>query len=111
MRLGIGTINPSARHPAVLAASASTLNYMTGGRFWLGIGSSIKPILQPIGLHLTGQVPRCREAIQIIRQLLEKGQSNLAGEIFTTDNAQFRFDPTSRPCWRIRRPKNAPDER
>lgn len=92
IRLGIGTVNPSARHPAVLAASAATLNQFTGGRFSLGIGSSINPLLHPIGLDVAGQVPRCREAIRIIRQLLEDGGSTFAGEKFSTVDASLRFD-------------------
>ncbi len=92
IRLGIGTVNPSARHPAVLAASAATLNQMTGGRFSLGIGASINPLLHPIGLDVAGQVPRCREAIRIIRQLLEDGGSTFCGEMFSTQDAKLRFD-------------------
>ncbi len=92
IQLGIGTINPSARHPAVLAASAATLNQMIGGRFSLGIGSSINPLLHPIGLDVAGQVTRCREAIRIIRQLLEDGGSTFSGEMFSTLDAKLRFD-------------------
>lgn len=91
-RLGLGTINPSVRHPAVLAASAATLDALTGGRFWLGIGGSIAPLLEPVGLTLAGQVPRCREAVVIVRQLLEQGRSNLAGVVFTTREARLRFE-------------------
>ncbi|HEY7115900.1 MAG TPA: LLM class flavin-dependent oxidoreductase [Tepidisphaeraceae bacterium] len=89
IRLGIGTINPSARHPAIIAASAATLNDLTGGRFWLGIGSSIPSLLNPIGLDVAGQIPRCREAALIIRQLLEHGRSDFAGGVFTTRGAHF----------------------
>lgn len=95
IRLGIGTINPSARHPAVLAASAASVNHFTGGRFWLGIGSSIPPLLRPIGLEITGQLPRCREAVLIIRQLLEHGRSSLAGEVFATRDARLVFEETA----------------
>ena len=84
--------NPVTRHPAVLAASASSLNQLTGGRFWLGIGSSTKMEMQPIGVRLKGQVPRCREAVIIIRQLLEEGHSNLEGEIFRTCSARPLFE-------------------
>ena len=94
-RLGLGTINASARHPAVLAASAATLNHLTGGRFWLGIGSSIRPLLEPVGLSLAGELTRCREAVGIIRQLLEDGYSSLAGGIFTTRDARLRFEETA----------------
>ena len=95
IKLGIGTINPSARHPGVIAASAGFLNHLIGGRFSLGIGSSINPLLHPIGLDVRGQIPRCREAIRIIRQLLEHGTSSLEGEIFSTRNAEARFHGVS----------------
>jgi 5,10-methylenetetrahydromethanopterin reductase len=94
-RLGLGTINPSARHPAVLAASAATLNHLTNGRFWLGIGSSIRPLLEPIGLSLAGELARCREAVVIVRQLLEQGHSSMAGGAFTTRDARLRFEETA----------------
>ena len=90
--LGIGTVNPSARHPAVLAASAGFLNQLTDGRFSLGIGSSINPLLHPIGLDVAGQVPRCREAIRIIRHLLERGSSTFSGEMFSTVDARLLFE-------------------
>ncbi|HXJ78135.1 MAG TPA: LLM class flavin-dependent oxidoreductase [Candidatus Methylomirabilis sp.] len=91
IRLGIGTINPSARHPAIIAASAATLNDLTGGRFWLGIGSSIPSLLNPIGFDVAGQIPRCREAVLIIRQLLEQGRSDFSGKVFTTRDARLVF--------------------
>ena len=92
VRLGLGTINPSARHPAVIAASAGFLNHLIGGRLSLGIGSSINPLLRPIGLDVAGQIPRCREAIRIIRGLLETGSTTLDGEIFVTQDAKARFE-------------------
>ena len=92
VRLGLGTINPSARHPAVIAASAGFLNHLTAGRLSLGIGSSINPLLHPIGMDISGQVTRCREAICIIRDLLERGSSNMAGKMFTTHNATSVFE-------------------
>jgi alkanesulfonate monooxygenase SsuD/methylene tetrahydromethanopterin reductase-like flavin-dependent oxidoreductase (luciferase family) len=90
--LGIGTVNPSARHPAVIAASAGFLSQLTGGRFSLGIGSSTNPQLHPVGLDVAGQVPRCREAIRIIRHLLEHGGSTFSGEMFSTVDAKLLFE-------------------
>jgi 5,10-methylenetetrahydromethanopterin reductase len=92
IRLGLGTVNPSARHPAVIAASAGFLNHLIGGRLSLGVGSSINPLLRPIGLEVEGQIPRCREAIRIIRALLETGSTTLDGEVFSTHDAKARFE-------------------
>lgn len=95
VRFGIGTINPSARHPAVIAASSGFLNHLIAGRFSLGIGSSIDALLNPIGLDVRGQVSRCREAVYIVRQLLESGRSSLEGAQFRTIDARARFHGVS----------------
>ena len=91
IKLGIATINPSARHPAVLAASAATLSQCTSGRFWLGIGSSNASLLSPIGLDNRLQARRCRDAVIIIRQLLEKGGSTFSSQLYTTTDARLMF--------------------
>src|SRR5262245_20265419 len=91
VKLGIATINPQARHPAVLAASAATLSHCTSGRFWLGLGSSNASLLNPIGLEADRQARRCREAVLIIRQLLEQGTSTTLSELFSTRDARLRF--------------------
>lgn len=38
VRLGTGVTNPYLRHPALLAASSSTLDLVSGGRSFLGLG-------------------------------------------------------------------------
>jgi alkanesulfonate monooxygenase SsuD/methylene tetrahydromethanopterin reductase-like flavin-dependent oxidoreductase (luciferase family) len=91
-RLGLATINPSARHPAVLAASAATLNHLTGRGFWLGIGSSNASLLNPLGLEATRQAERCRDAVAIIRQLLETEASTFSSSLFSTTDARLLFD-------------------
>jgi alkanesulfonate monooxygenase SsuD/methylene tetrahydromethanopterin reductase-like flavin-dependent oxidoreductase (luciferase family) len=91
-RLGVATVNPSARHPAVLAASAATVSHHTGGRFWLGLGSSNASLLGPIGLETARPAARCREAAVIIRQLLEARHSTFRGTLFSTTGARPLFE-------------------
>ena len=38
LRLGTGVVNPYYRHPAQIAASVTTLDWLSGGRAFLGIG-------------------------------------------------------------------------
>jgi alkanesulfonate monooxygenase SsuD/methylene tetrahydromethanopterin reductase-like flavin-dependent oxidoreductase (luciferase family) len=91
MRFGIATINASARHPAILAASAATLSRYTSGRFWLGVGSSNASVLAPLGLDTNQQARRCRDAVTIIRQLLEERSSTFASLLYPTRDARFLF--------------------
>jgi 5,10-methylenetetrahydromethanopterin reductase len=93
--LGIGTINASARHPAILAASSATLVGITGRRFSLGLGSSNAHLLGPLGLGMEHQVDRCKEAALVIRQLLSGGTCDLEGRVFTIKGAQLG---SAQPC-------------
>ncbi len=51
-RLGIatGVTNHTTKHPMVLAAHASTMHHLTGGRFALGLGRGIAPLTDAMGL-------------------------------------------------------------
>jgi alkanesulfonate monooxygenase SsuD/methylene tetrahydromethanopterin reductase-like flavin-dependent oxidoreductase (luciferase family) len=93
IRLGIATINPSARHPAILAASAATLSRCTAGRFWLGLGSSNASLLGPIGLAVSQPARRCRDAAIIIRQLLANGCSTFSSPFYMTRDARLLVPP------------------
>jgi alkanesulfonate monooxygenase SsuD/methylene tetrahydromethanopterin reductase-like flavin-dependent oxidoreductase (luciferase family) len=95
IKLGIATVNPSARHPAILAASAATLNHYASRRFCLGLGSSNASLLNPIGLEAEHQARRCHDAVVIIRQLLEEGRSTFSSPLFTTFGARLAFPEVS----------------
>src|SRR5262249_50069487 len=95
VHLGIATTNASTRHPAVLAASTATLLEFTSTPFWLGLSSSTAALLDPVGLRLEQRARRCREAVLIVRQLLEEGRSNFAGNVFNTTDANL-LCPTSK---------------
>src|SRR5918912_2393745 len=46
MRLGTGVVGVFTRGPAILAQHAAPLQNLSGGRFWLGLGSSSKVIVE-----------------------------------------------------------------
>jgi probable F420-dependent oxidoreductase len=52
-QLGIATAatNHNTRHPMVLAAHATTMHRLTGGRYMLGLGRGLKPQLDAFGLR------------------------------------------------------------
>lgn len=51
-QIGIATAatNHNTRHPIVTAAFASTMHHLTGGRFSLGLGRGIAPMMDALGL-------------------------------------------------------------
>lgn len=87
--LGIGTINPVVRHPAVIAASTATVTEISRTTFALGIGSSTLHLLRPLGCDPTRPVTRCQEAILLIRQLLDGKTSSFDGKAYQTEGARL----------------------
>ena len=69
-RLKIGSLvtNPYTRHPAVIAAAASTLDDISDGRAFVGIGAGAG--LGKLGIIRTPPASTIREALHIIRELL-----------------------------------------
>lgn len=51
-KIGIATAatNQNTRHPMVTAAYASTMHFLTNGRFSLGLGRGIDPLMKAMGL-------------------------------------------------------------
>jgi 5,10-methylenetetrahydromethanopterin reductase len=54
-RLGVwtGATNHSTRHPIVTASMATTLHKLSGGRFCLGLGRGIDPMMDALGVPRT----------------------------------------------------------
>src|SRR3546814_1168743 len=54
IRIITGATHHNTRHPMVTASYASTMHFLTGGRFTLGIGRGIKPLQDAYGMsHIT----------------------------------------------------------
>lgn len=95
MKLGAGVANIFSRSPAVLAATAATLDERSGGRMVLGLGSSGPQVVEHWhGVPFTRPLQRIREYIQIINTILRREPLNFAGEIFTLERGfTIRFAP------------------
>lgn len=50
IRIITGATNHNTRHPIVTASYASTMHFLTGGRFTLGIGRGIAPLQKAYGM-------------------------------------------------------------
>jgi len=80
-------------HPARTAHSVATLDGISDGRVWLGIGAGEAMNLLPFGLPFDRPVERAKrlgEAIQVIRLLWRSSRNSpvsFNGEFFKLDNA------------------------
>lgn len=84
MRLGTGVCNAYARGPAILATHAAALADLSGGRFWLGIGSSSNVIVERWNdMKFEKPLTRVREVTEFLRAALA---GERAGGGFKLDN-------------------------
>ncbi len=82
IEIGPGITNPYTRHPGQTAAAIASLDELSGGRAFLGIGAGGSLTLDPLGLERRRPLTAVRETIDAARAL---------------SDANRRFD---NPLWR-----------
>jgi probable F420-dependent oxidoreductase len=71
IRLGPGIANIFTRTPTLLAQAAVTLDQVSGGRAWLGLGTGHQPTLEEShGIRFDRPFGRMRDAVRIVRAIL-----------------------------------------
>ena len=85
--LGPMVTNPYSRHPAVMAGIMATLQDVSQGRAFLGIG--VGAGLEQLGMRYDRPVRTLREAIAAISGLLRGDEVTLHGETITVDRARM----------------------
>ncbi len=92
-RILIGPVvtNPYSRHPVLLAAHAATLQDLSSGRAFLGLG--IGAGLEDIAMESVRPARAMREALVIIRQLLAGKATNFDGEVFQVTGNRLVVPP------------------
>lgn len=97
LKVGTGVINPYTRHPALLAMTTATLDEMSGGRFILGIGTSVKYWIEDqMAIPLGEPASSLLESFRIIRGMLDGNLSTLSGRRFSVNDVKMDFSPRSR---------------
>ena len=91
IHIGAMVTNPYTRHPAVHAAALATLQDVSGGRAFLGIG--VGAGLEAMGMTYPRPVATLREAIEAIRGLLAGRTVTFDGETTTLDGAALVRPP------------------
>src|SRR5579871_1676318 len=93
IRLGTLVTGVTYRNPALLAKMVTTLDVVSGGRAFLGVGASwLEDEFVAYGfgeslLPIRERVDRLEEALQICRALLREGESTFEGRHYHTRDA------------------------
>jgi G6PDH family F420-dependent oxidoreductase len=101
VRFGTGVTAPGFRyHPAILAQAAATLEAMSPGRFYLGIGAG-----ESLNEHVVGnywpeppeRLARLEESVEMIRKLFSGKVVKHAGQFFRLESAKLYTMPETPP--------------
>lgn len=82
--LGTGVTDAIRYHPAVLAQAVATIDHLSGGRAFLGIGAGEAMNTEPFGLPLSRSFSRLKEAVYLVKRLWR-------GERFSYEGTFYRF--------------------
>ena len=89
------------RHPALLAKEVATLDFLSGGRFELGLGAGVGPFdYQQLGLPFdTGaeRVDRFEEALSVIKKFFTEESVNFSGKHYTITGMKGLPRPVQKP--------------
>lgn len=91
-RVKIGSLvtNPYTRHPTVIAAAASTLDEISDGRAFVGIGAGAA--IGKLGVIRSPPEPTIREAVYIIRELLDGRVINYQGNAYQISGKDTKLE-------------------
>lgn len=89
--LGTGITNPYTRHPATTAATIASLDEMSGGRAFLGIGAGGSLTLDPLGIERSRPLAAVGDVIRACRALLDGETVTMQGEGFELRGAKLGF--------------------
>ena len=90
VRIGSLVTNPYVRHPAIVAAALGTLNEVSKGRAFLGIG--VGAGLSGIGIEQPHPARLLEEFLVAVRELLSGEEVNLEGEAYRIKGARLQAE-------------------
>jgi 5,10-methylenetetrahydromethanopterin reductase len=92
--VGLGVVNPSTRHPALIAMETAALGGIAPGRVVLGMGSSNRGWIEgQMGLPFKTPLRGLREGVAIVRGLLAGERVTRAGECFSAHDVILEAPP------------------
>jgi alkanesulfonate monooxygenase SsuD/methylene tetrahydromethanopterin reductase-like flavin-dependent oxidoreductase (luciferase family) len=114
LRIGTSVADPHRIHPAIMAHLMLSLDLLSCGRVFLGLGAGEAMNLNPFGIRWDEPVSRMREALEVIRGLYRATPEipfNYKGKFFRLKDAFLQVKPVQRPYPPIWIAGNAPKTR
>lgn len=97
--LGTGVTNPYTRHPAVTANAIATLDEISEGRAFIGIGAGGGMTLDPLVIDRAAPVAAVREMITALRMLFAGEVVDFDGTTMALRGARLPATRTSLAIW------------
>ncbi len=89
--IGPGITNPFVRHPASTIGAVATLDEMSGGRAFLGLGAGGGLTLGPLGIERRRPLSAVRDMIETMRGLLAGKEVSIESETFRLRDARLDY--------------------
>jgi probable F420-dependent oxidoreductase len=101
IRLGAFVFANDYRHPLILAREAATLDFLSGGRFEMGLGAGwMTRDYRELGMTYDPaprRIDRLAEAIPLVKRLLAGETVTHHGEHYQLDEASVGVEPVQKP--------------
>ena len=97
--VGPGITNAYTRHPGQTAAAIASLDEISDGRAFLGIGAGGSLTLDPLGIERHKPLETVRQTISACRQLFAGGKVNLKAPGFSLKSAQLNYGRSDIEIW------------
>ena len=96
IRLGSAVILSILRHPLILARAVAGLDYISGGRFTLGLSLGVHPEeLDAMDVTTRHRVSRFEETITLLRQLWDQAEISFQGRVHQMQGVTIAPRPAS----------------
>lgn len=99
LELGPGITNPYTRHPAQTAAAIASLDELSDGRAFLGIGAGGSLTLAPMSIPWSKPLTSVRETIEVCRALFTGDSVDYDGDHVTLRSATLGFGRADTEIW------------
>ena len=91
VRINAGVFNPYSRHPTMMAMEVGALDEVSNGRASLSIGAGIMTATQKMGLNAEKPAPALRDALIIVRGLLQNTEVDYSGSVFSAKRIKLNY--------------------
>lgn len=91
VRINAGVFNPYSRHPTMMAMEIGALDELSNGRASLSIGAGIMSATEKMGLSGEKPVPALRDALTIVRGLLQGKEVDYSGSAFSAKKIRLDY--------------------